>query len=133
LVVDSHGFRLEFDPTTEGLPAGKGAISVVRWQRVEVSGPSMVPTLRHGDVLLVRRGPRARPGDVVLARFRSGPDRLVVKRAVRATDGGWWLASDNPFAGGDSESHGVADVLARVVFRLAPGWPRRISRVSRRR
>ena len=79
----------------------------------------MVPTLRHGDVVLARRlGRRSSPapGYVVLARFRTMPDRLVVKRVVRAVDGGWWLASDNTFAGGDSEVHGVADVEARVLM-----------------
>jgi phage repressor protein C with HTH and peptisase S24 domain len=86
----------------------------------------MTPTLRHGDVLVVRHGARIRPGDVVLARFRSLPDRLVLKRAVRPEQDGWWLASDNPFAGGDSTVHGVADVLARVVLRLSPGRPARI-------
>jgi hypothetical protein len=50
----------------------------------------------------------------------------VVKRVVRADGEGWWLASDNPFAGGDSAAHGVAEVLARVVLRLAPGPPRRV-------
>jgi hypothetical protein len=49
------------------------------------------------------------------------PDRLVVKRAVRIEESGWWLASDNSFAGGDSASHGVADVVARVVLRVRPG------------
>lgn len=96
------------------------------WQRVEVSGPSMVPTLRDGDVLVVRHGARVRAGDVVLARFRSVPDRLVLKRAVRTQDGGWWVTSDNAFAGGDSATHGVADVLARVVLRVAPGRPGRV-------
>ena len=94
---------------------------------VEVSGPSMVPTLHHGDVVLarrVRRRGRIDPGDVVLARFRALPDRLVVKRAVRAVDGGWWLSSDNTFAGGDSEVHGVADVEAAVVLRLRGDGPR---------
>jgi phage repressor protein C with HTH and peptisase S24 domain len=101
------------------------------WQRVEVSGPSMAPTLRHGDVLVVRYGARVRPGDVVLARFRTLPERLVLKRAVRPTDGGWWLASDNRFAGGDSDSHGVAEVLARVTWRVRPGRPARIARHAR--
>ena len=50
---------------------------------VLVAGPSMAPTLRHGDALLVRRTRRIRPGDVVVARFRSRPDLLVVKRAIR--------------------------------------------------
>jgi phage repressor protein C with HTH and peptisase S24 domain len=96
------------------------------WQLVHVSGPSMVPTLRDGDVLLVRHRAPVRPGQVVLARFRALPDRLVLKRAVREQDGGWWLASDNPLAGGDSASHGVADVLAHVVVRLRPGRPTRV-------
>ena len=51
------------------------------------------------------------------------PDRLVVKRAVRPADGGWWLRSDNAFAGGDSDAHGAADVLGRVVVRVSPGTP----------
>jgi len=94
------------------------------WQIVRVVGPSMAPTLRHGDTVLVRHGARIRAGDVVLATYRGLPGRLVLKRAERAVDGGWWLASDNAFAGGDSASHGVADVHARVVLRLAPGLPR---------
>ena len=86
----------------------------------------MVPTLRDGDTVVVRRSARIRPGDVVLATFRALPDRYVIKRAVRPQDAGWWLASDNEFAGGDSRSHGVADVHARVVLRVAPGRPRRV-------
>ena len=58
---------------------------------------------------------RCDPGDIVLARFRSMPDLLVLKRVARPHEDGWWLASDNPYAGGDSTSHGVADVEARVV------------------
>lgn len=81
-----------------------------------MSGPSMVPTLRDGDRVLVRHGTTIRQGDVVLASFRSLPGRLVLKRAVREQDGGWWLASDNTFAGGDSSQHGVADVGARAVW-----------------
>lgn len=93
-------------------------------QRVRVAGPSMVPTLRDGDSVIVRHGARIRPGDVVLAHFRTDPDLLVLKRAVREMDDGWWLVSDNKFAGGDSFTHGVADVLGRVVLRLSHGMPR---------
>jgi len=102
-------------------------VALLPWQRVHVSGPSMSPTLRDGDVVVVRHGARVRAGDVVLARFRQLPDRLVVKRAVRPAAGGWWLASDNPFAGGDSEAHGEADVLGRVTWRVRPGRPRRVT------
>ena len=89
---------------------------------VLVRGPSMAPTLRDGDALLVRRGGRPiRPGDVVVATFRSRPDLLVVKRAVRPQDGGWWLRGDNTFVTDDSRAYGVADVRGRVLLRY---WPR---------
>ncbi|MEU4424131.1 S26 family signal peptidase [Actinoplanes sp. NPDC024001] len=96
----------------------------MRWQlplfAVVVSGPSMAPTLRSGDALVVRRGGRVRAGDVVVASFRSRPDLLVVKRAVREQDGGWWLVGDNEFVEDDSRAYGVADVLGRVIFRYYP-------------
>lgn len=94
----------------------------------------MAPTLKHGDRVLARRvrPGSVRPGDVVLARFRDLPDRLVVKRAVREQDGGWWLASDNPFAPGDSTEHGVADVTARVLVRFGGRRPRHLPRAAPR-
>ncbi len=87
---------------------------------VLVQGPSMVPALRHGDAVLVRRGARIRPGDVVVGVFRERPGLLVVKRAVRPVDGGWWLESDNSAVTDDSRRYGVADVHGRVVWRY---WP----------
>ena len=96
----------------------------MRWQlplfAVLVSGPSMVPTLRSGDALLVRRGGRVRAGDVVVARFRSRPDLLVVKRAVREQGGGWWVQGDNTLIEDDSRRYGVADVIGRVLIRYYP-------------
>jgi hypothetical protein len=58
-----------------------------------------------------------RPGDVVVGRYRSRPELLVVKRAVEPRDGGWLLASDNPFV---EAPDGVADVEARALLRY---WP----------
>jgi Predicted transcriptional regulator len=98
----------------------------MRWplQAVAVRGPSMVPALRSGDALLAWRGfsgaPAVRPGDVVVARFRTRPDLLVVKRAFRPEAGGWWLVGDNPYGTDDSASYGAGDVVARVVWRY---WP----------
>ena len=96
----------------------------MRWQlplfAVLVRGPSMVPTLRAGDALIVRRGGRVRTGDIVVAEFRSRPGLLVVKRVAAERDGGWWLLGDNEFVQDDSRAHGVADVLGRVIFRYYP-------------
>lgn len=86
----------------------------------------MVPTLRDGDRALARHGVVISAGDVVLATFRSLPERFVVKRATGERDGGWWLRSDNRFAGGDSEVHGVADVHARIRWVVRGRLPRRV-------
>lgn len=94
---------------------------------VLVDGPSMLPTLRPGDCLLVRPGVRPRAGDVVVARFAARPDLLVVKRAVRPEGDGWWVESDNPAVTDDSRRYGPAQVLARVVLRYWPPPPRRLS------
>ena len=96
----------------------------MRWQlpvfAVLVHGPSMAPTLRTGDALLVRRGGRVRAGDVVVARFRSRPGLLVVKRAIRPLDGGWWVQGDNTLTEDDSRAYGVADVIGAVLIRYYP-------------
>ncbi|MGW0607581.1 nickel-type superoxide dismutase maturation protease [Streptomyces sp. NPDC002640] len=92
----------------------------------EVTGPSMVPTLHHGDRLVVRYGARVRPGDVVVLRHPFQQDLLVVKRAAERRDGGWWVLGDNAFAGGDSTDYGVVPaelVLARVLLRMRPRSP----------
>ena len=88
-----------------------------------VRGPSMVPTLRDGDAVLARRGGRApRPGDVVLARFPSRPDLLVIKRIVRGESPGlYWIQGDNELVADDSRRYGPAAIEARVVFTW---WPR---------
>jgi nickel-type superoxide dismutase maturation protease len=94
------------------------------WLLARVTGPSMSPTVRSGDRLLVRRvrSPGGvRPGDVVLARFPSRPDLLVVKRVRRAVEGGHWVEGDNPFVTDDSRAYGAAIVVGRVVARV---WPR---------
>lgn len=90
---------------------------VARAYAVAVSGPSMVPTLRDGDALVAYPVRRVRPGDVVIARFRSRPDLLVVKRAIRPYRDGWWIEGDNPLVTDDSRKYGEAVVLGRVLFR----------------
>ena len=94
-----------------------------RWVIARVSGPSMSPTVRSGDRLLVRRLRRrdgVRTGDVVLARFPSRPELLVVKRVRRAVPGGHWVEGDNPLVTDDSRAYGPAVVVGRVTGRL---WP----------
>ncbi|GAA4087850.1 nickel-type superoxide dismutase maturation protease [Actinomadura miaoliensis] len=103
----------------------EGAGMAGRLLAVAVTGESMTPALRPGDWLLVRRGARVAEGDVVVARHPGRTEQLIVKRATRRTDGGWWLESDNQGAPGRQDSwdfDAVPDPLlvGRVVARY---WP----------
>lgn len=83
----------------------------------------MLPTLRPGDLLLLRRGAVPRPGNLVVADL-PGERGAGVKRAVRQEPEGWWLERDNPAVGADSWLFGAvpaADVHGVVSARL---WPR---------
>ena len=93
---------------------------VLPWLRVAVTGPSMLPTLAPGEWVLVRRNVTPRVGAVVLVRR---PERLVLKRVVRATEGGWWVEGDNAGASDDSRVFGAVrteDVIGEVRWRYYP-------------
>ena len=103
------------------------------FQPVLVRGPSMVPTLRHGDAVLARYGGRRpRPGDVVLARFRARPDLLVVKRCP---DRGRRLVAGGRQHRGHRRlpAYGLADVEARVVLRYFGHTPPAVRRPTQAR
>ncbi|MFD0275483.1 nickel-type superoxide dismutase maturation protease [Kitasatospora sp. NPDC127111] len=102
----------------DGVPGGGAPFGLI-----DVAGPSMVPTLREGDQLLVRYGARIRPGAVVVFRHPFQQDLLVVKRAAERRPKGWWLLSDNRPVDSDSRSYGAVPdelVLGRVLLRLRP-------------
>ena len=87
----------------------------------------MEPTLRHGDLLLVRYGAVPRLGSLVVVRL---PDRdvVAVKRLTMRVDDGWWFERDNAAEGVDSWLVGAVrpeDLLGRVLLRL---WPPRSRR-----
>ena len=110
------------DTSEAGGPGGVAPL-VTPWVLARVAGPSMTPTVRSGDRLLVCR---VAPGDtvgndaVVLARFPARPELLVVKRVRRAVPGGHWVEGDNPLVTDDSRAFGTAVVVGRVLARLSP-------------
>jgi SOS-response transcriptional repressor LexA len=99
-------------------------------RRVTVRGPSMAPTLSDGDVVLVRVGAGARPGDVVLVRWDARPAQLSVKRAHERAGDRWLAYGDNGLGSTDSRTLGPAVVLGVVPARLwpRPRWLRRPTR-----
>ena len=89
-----------------------------------VSGPSMEPTLSHGDWILARPVRTVRVGDVVVVEHPGRPGMLVVKRVAAVADQGIWVLGDAPDASTDSRDFGhVPEVVARVFWRVRP-WGR---------
>jgi nickel-type superoxide dismutase maturation protease len=95
-----------------------------RWlRRVQVSGPSMLPTLQDGDRLLVRVCRRLRVGDVVVIHDPDEPARLVVKRVAAISDEGITVLGDNAAASRDSRTYGPVQrqlVFGRAWWRYYP-------------
>ncbi|MDH4075933.1 MAG: nickel-type superoxide dismutase maturation protease [Acidimicrobiia bacterium] len=105
-----------------------GALRQVGWwalgrrRRFRVVGPSMEPTLHHGEFVLVDPAWPPVPGELALAQHPTDPDLLVVKRVAAITpERGWVLTSDNPEAGTDSRQWGPlapGAVVGRVALIL---------------
>jgi nickel-type superoxide dismutase maturation protease len=94
----------------------------------------MLPALRDGDWLIARRTRRIRAGQVVVAWHPSRDGLMLVKRAARRVEGGWWLESDFPQAPGatDSSAFGpVPDEL--IVGRVLARYQRKSRSFSSRR
>jgi signal peptidase I len=119
--------------------AGMGCalFAVTRWVAMPfaVEGPSMTPTLRDGDRLIVdllsyRRHP-PRIGEVILV---LGPGDLPLVKRVGAPPWGTpsdrvWVVGDNPAESSDSREFGAlpeSRVRGRVTWRYWPpsGWGR---------
>jgi nickel-type superoxide dismutase maturation protease len=106
---------------TGGGPRARGLLR--RIGLAEVYNPSMLPTLRPGDQLVVHYGGRVRAGDVVVLRHPFQHDLLIVKRLVRRDTAGWWVQGDNPGVRNDSREFGVVPdelLVARAWLRVRP-------------
>jgi nickel-type superoxide dismutase maturation protease len=100
------------------------ALAATRVRRLEVVGPSMLPTLAPGErVLAVRGARRVRPDDLVVVPDPRLPTRLVVKRVVELSGRTVTVQGDNRGASTDSRTFGpvpAGSVQGRVVYRYHP-------------
>ena len=92
-----------------------------RYIPVKVAGPSMLPTLRPGDRLVVDPKAAPRPGDVVVVRRTDGLE--IVKRVRSITEAGVELAGDNPEASTDSRMTGPVPPEQVIGVAKAIYWP----------
>ena len=92
-------------------------------RRVKVEGTSMMPTLAHGDRLVVTRIGRPRVGDLVALSDPAEPTRLLVKRVVAVLPAGLEVRGDNQAASRDSRTFGgvaPSSVVGKAVYRYFP-------------
>ena len=92
--------------------------------RVAVTGPSMEPTVREGDWLLVRQLRRLpRVGELVIAADPRESARLLVKRVIAIAGDQVTVAGDRPDRSTDSRHFGplpVSAIVGSPVLRYAP-------------
>lgn len=81
---------------------------------LEISGESMEPVYRDGDVVIVQPGASVRRGDRVIARTRDG--EVMCKVFVRRTDQALELASLNPTYPHRILKAEEVDWVARIVW-----------------
>ena len=104
-----------------GYPAGKGwdevglpAVSDEHAYALEISGDSMKPAYRDGDVIVVSPGTPIRRGDRVVVKTTGG--EVLVKELKRRTAKTLELASLNPAPVDRTVAAGDVEWIARIVW-----------------
>jgi nickel-type superoxide dismutase maturation protease len=91
-------------------------------QRYRVEGDSMLPTLKHGEEVLVQPTETLQIGDVVVAKHPIKQSVIIIKRISEINEKGLYLLGDNPIESTDSRSFGEVlqkNVLGKVVCKLS--------------
>jgi nickel-type superoxide dismutase maturation protease len=99
------------------------AVVRARFRRVQVEGTSMMPTLAHGDRLVVIRAGRPVAGDLVALHDPAEPARLLVKRVTAVLPAGLDVRGDNQVASRDSRTFGLvapSRLVGKAVYRYFP-------------
>jgi phage repressor protein C with HTH and peptisase S24 domain len=104
-----------------GYPTGKGwdevgllAVNDEHAYALEISGDSMKPVYRDGDLVVVSPGTAIRRGDRVVVKTASG--EVLVKELKRRTAKALELASLNPAYADRTLASGEVEWIARIVW-----------------
>ena len=92
---------------------------------MQVSGDSMLPTLKPGDVVLADRNGKPREGKVVIAEHPQ-TGTWIIKRLTKVEDDGYWLEGDahNPTTAATSADSWVFGAIKRDQIKAVVIWPR---------
>lgn len=107
-------------PSSTGPEPARSLVGALMLCRV--TGRSMEPTLRDGDVLLARRAETAGSGALVVVRW-PGDRPVSVKRLVARDAAGWWVERDSAYEGTDSWSVGAVPLDGLLAVVVARVWP----------
>lgn len=95
-----------------------------KWEAIRVSGISMLPTLKDGDIVLIDKRAKLRLGDIVVL---TPPDNtyLVVKRITKirteVNHTLYWVVGDNRNHSHDSRDYGWVEE-AKIEGRVIKSW-----------
>ncbi len=86
------------------------------WIKVyTVSGSSMEPTLKEGDLILLRKPKEIQTGDVIV--FKHQNNDLYIKRVSKIENNEYYVLGDNPTKSTDSRKFGFIK-SSKVVGRM---------------
>jgi signal peptidase I len=91
------------------------------WQLLSVQSNSMTPTFQAGDGLLVKRGQKLKPGDIVSYRRPDEPDVVISHRLINLKNG--WLTTQGDAAKAEDPPVPISLVVGRAQA-VTPGLGR---------
>lgn len=86
-----------------------------------ITGNSMLPILKDGDMVLVKPSESYQIGDIVVAQHPFKQSVVLIKRVSEIHEKGLFLVGDNPVESTDSRTLGnisQKDILGKVVHFL---------------
>lgn len=93
-----------------------------RHEILEIDGDSMSPTLKNGDLVLIKLSAEVEAGDIVLAHHPFDKGAKLIKRIWRIQpDGKYFLIGDNLPQSTDSRHFGAlpaTDILGKAEAKL---------------
>jgi len=101
-----------------------GLLALAGIGAVRITGDSMRPALRVGDVAVYRRGQPVGVGDVVV--YRDGGSSLVVHRISALEKSGDVRTRGDANTIMDRDPLDAANIEGRVLFVLPTGWAARV-------